>query len=195
VTSADQQPLKPIVIRQARWKEAIQFVISSGLSFAGALALSERGSHQVTGAFCLVLFGASAIAAAIQIAMPGVLMLDARGFSVDGSPFAKPRRVSWQDITRFEVVSASRGPDRVGYAFRHDEQLGGALQKISSDHAGKETLPPNWPGSAQQLAGRLNEYRQYALALAGYVEPDRANRPSVLSAISLGSDPVRRRGA
>jgi len=107
----------------------------------------------------LILFGISSLMCAWLMVRPHRLKLDPQGFTLSGGLLRSPKKTLWHDVGEFYVRRLRPGANMVAFTYAPEAKVpfGGSLGRSGG-------LPGMWPGGPEEVAWRLNQYREAILA-------------------------------
>ena len=149
------------VIRSPRAKMVLYLIGSLVFVAIAAKIVSETDSAAPAWLF-LGFSGLFSIVFLWLLFRPLVLTLDRSGFVLTGGLLWTPRRRAWRDIEGFSVYRLGAGAALIAYNLVPGARADSPLRRLWR-RGGEATLPNIWPGSAEELVEKLNEYRKRAL--------------------------------
>lgn len=152
---------EPRVFTQSRIKNFGFLLVAIFFAVIGVFMISAGGEALIFGILTIAFFGVFCIPVfAYQIFKPTTLTIDDKGFT-ESTVFGKGKTVSWNDVTRFGVVS---GPKMhgVGIEYSPDYKDYVAMRAVAKGMTGIGGMIRKYSGvRVDELANILEAYRQH----------------------------------
>ena len=132
---------------------------------AGIIMVRDPSVDRIKAWGAVLFFGLCAAVFFWMLVRPMKLALDHDGFTLSGGLMRKQEQTRWQDVQGFFLLRMPRGVRTVGFNFEPAARQGSLLHNVNRAVGAEASLPPGWPGSAQEMADDLNAYRMRALGL------------------------------
>ena len=140
-----------IIIRQARWKAALLFMVSMLFAIGGGLMTGDTQAR-LPGWLGLAFFGLCAAVGAVQLVWPGRLTLSPEGMTLE--TMGRRREWTWDQVDGFRTWSINR---TTLVTFDDLKASPGLMQDLNAGlDAGAASLPGQWRISPQALVELLH---------------------------------------
>lgn len=110
-----------------------------------------------------------------QFAKPSRIVLDSEGFTWFGG-FRRPQKVLWRDVDEFFVWQPALGAKAIAYRLRPEARLRTRSAWLGRKLGVDGSLPDTWRIPANDVAAKLNAFRQ--INGAGATQQEKSNSTS-----------------
>jgi hypothetical protein len=145
-----------IVVRAARWKSLLYFLIGLGFTVIGALMFASEHSltMRLEALFILFVFGPCVALFGWQLVRPGQLVISPDGILL--RQLWRTVRWTWREVDNFRVVPLGPTTQQVGFDYAESFDKQRRLRAINAAVAGVEaSLGGGWELSATKLCELL----------------------------------------
>ena len=158
-------PPRHTVIEGSRGKTLLCFVGSLAFTSVGFLTLSDPKTD-VKAWFCILFFGLCTAVFAWLLARPHRLILDERGFTLDGGLRRSPKTTAWSDVEVFLVYRLPKAGKMIGYNFTPAVRKNTMMARMARKFSADGVLPKGWSMSPEEVVETLNAHRARASSRA-----------------------------